>query len=186
MSTTTSRRYPRLTTRLLTLAAAAAVAVWSSAAVADPAAPGPVLIVSNAAPFATVSVAGGSTAIGARIVIHNVLTEGFPTDDRNRWIKISDPGGFFHLQNAKSKLCIQAGFIDPTLLVQMPCSFGNSPLVTPYQQWKKVGVDPVRPNLGRITHGGNLTWDLTGTTAGSFVTQSTPQPHKPSQIFNLP
>jgi hypothetical protein len=187
MSTTTSRRYPRLATRLLTLgaAAAAAVAVCSSTAAADPAAPAPVLIVSNAAPFATVSVAGGSTAQGARIVIHDVLAEGFPTDGRNRWIKIAQPDGSFLLQNAKSKLCIQSGFLDPTVLLQLPCAFNNAPLTIFYQKWRKVGVDPVRPNLGRITHGGNLTWDLAGTAAGSNVIHSTFQPGKPSQIFNL-
>jgi hypothetical protein len=188
MSTTASRRYTRLATRLLTLAAAAAaaVAVGSSTAAADPAAPGPFLIVSNAAPFATVSVAGGSTAVGARVVIHDVLTEGFPTDGRNRWIKINQPGGTFLLQNAKSKLCVQAGLIDPTVLRQMPCAFNNAPVTIIYQKWRKVGVDPVRPALGRITLGGSMTWDLAGTTAGSNVIQSTFQAGKPSQIFNLP
>jgi hypothetical protein len=162
------------------------VAISPSTAVADPAAPGPALIVSNAAPFATVSVAGGSTAVGARIVIHDVLAEGFPTDGRNRWIKIALPDGTFFLQNAKSKLCVQAGLTDPTVLRQMPCAFNIPQPNILFQYWRKVGVDPVRPNLGRIVRGSGLTWDLAGTTAGSNVIQSTFQPGKPSQIFNLP
>ena len=190
MSAPSFRRSRRLTARLLMLSVAAAAAVtasWSSAATADNrAAQASFTIGSTVSPFITVAVAGGSTAVGAGIVVHDVLAEGQPTDGRNRWIKIGQPNGAFLLQNVKSRLCVQSGFFDPTVLRQFPCAFNEPPVTIIYQRWKKVGVDPVRPAQGRITNGGGLTWDLAGATWGSNVIQSTVQPGKPSQTFRLP